>query len=42
MSPHAMQKLSNPNFKPVEFERFRDDADSNYFVLSKNNIKRLK
>jgi len=42
MSPHAMQKLSNPNFKPVEFERFRANADTNDFVLSDTNIKRLK
>ncbi|MCL2414869.1 MAG: KilA-N domain-containing protein [Bacteroidales bacterium] len=26
--------LNNPNFKPLEFERFRTDAGSNYFVLS--------
>ena len=28
------EKLSNPNFKPLEFERFRTEAGSNYFVLS--------
>ncbi len=28
------EKLSNPNFKPLEFERFRSEAGSNYFVLS--------
>jgi hypothetical protein len=28
------EKLSNPDFKPIEFERFRNDAGSNYFVLS--------
>jgi hypothetical protein len=28
------EKLSNPDFKPLEFERFRSDAGSNYFVLS--------
>ena len=28
------EKLSNPTFKPLEFERFRTDAGSNYFVLS--------
>ena len=28
------EKLSNPDFKPLEFERFRNDAGSNYFVLS--------
>ena len=26
--------LNNPNFKPLEFERFRAEAGSNYFVLS--------
>ena len=28
------EKLSNPNFKPLEFERFRSESGSNYFVLS--------
>jgi len=28
------EKLSNPNFKPIEFDRFRSEAGSNYFVLS--------
>ena len=28
------EKLSNPDFKPLEFERFRIEAGSNYFVLS--------
>lgn len=28
------EKLSNPGFKPLEFERFRIEAGSNYFVLS--------
>lgn len=28
------EKLSNPGFKPLEFERFRTEAGSNYFVLS--------
>ena len=28
------EKLNNPNFKPVEFERFRNEAGNNYFVLS--------
>jgi hypothetical protein len=28
------KKLSNPNFKPLEFERFRREAGSNYFVQS--------
>lgn len=28
------EKLSNPGFKPLEFERFRMEAGSNYFVLS--------
>ena len=28
------EKLSNPDFKPIEFERFRSEAGNNYFVLS--------
>ena len=28
------ERLHNPNFKPIEFERFRNEAGSNYFVLS--------
>ncbi|MCD4655247.1 KilA-N domain-containing protein [bacterium] len=28
------EKLSNPDFKPIEFERFRSESGSNYFVLS--------
>jgi hypothetical protein len=28
------EKLSNPDFKPIEFERFRSEAGVNYFVLS--------
>jgi hypothetical protein len=28
------EKLSNPDFKPLEFERFKTEAGSNYFVLS--------
>ena len=28
------EKLNNPAFKPLEFERFRNEAGSNYFVLS--------
>jgi hypothetical protein len=28
------EKLSNEDFKPLEFERFRSEAGSNYFVLS--------
>lgn len=28
------EKLNNSNFKPIEFERFRNEAGSNYFVLS--------
>ena len=28
------EKLNNPTFKPLEFERFRNEAGSNYFVLS--------
>jgi hypothetical protein len=28
------EQLSNPDFKPLEFERFKSEAGSNYFVLS--------
>jgi KilA-N domain len=28
------EKLNNPSFKPIEFERFRNEAGFNYFVLS--------
>lgn len=28
------EKLSNPDFKPIEFERFKSEAGTNYFVLS--------
>lgn len=28
------EKLNNPNFNPIEFERFRNEAGNNYFVLS--------
>ena len=28
------EKLNNQDFKPLEFERFRNEAGSNYFVLS--------
>ena len=28
------EKLCNPDFKPLEFERFKNEAGSNYFVLS--------
>ena len=28
------EQLSNPTFKPIDFERFRSEAGSNYFVLS--------
>jgi len=28
------EKLCNPNFKPLEFERFKNESGSNYFVLS--------
>jgi len=28
------EKLNNSNFKPIEFERFRNEAGNNYFVLS--------
>jgi len=28
------EMLCNPDFKPTEFERFKKEAGSNYFVLS--------
>jgi hypothetical protein len=28
------EKLCNPDFKPLEFERFKNEAGSNYFALS--------
>ncbi len=28
------EKLNNPDFKPIEFDRFRNESGSNYFVLS--------
>ncbi len=28
------EKLNNPDFKPIEFDRFKSEAGSNYFVLS--------
>lgn len=28
------EKINNPDFKPIDFERFRNEAGSNYFVLS--------
>jgi hypothetical protein len=28
------EKLNNLNFKPIEFDRFKNDAGNNYFVLS--------
>ena len=28
------EKLCNPDFKPLEFERFKNEAGTNYFVLS--------
>ena len=28
------ETLNNPSFKPIEFERFRNEAGNNYFVLS--------
>jgi hypothetical protein len=28
------EQLNNPNFKPIEFDRFKIEAGSNYFVLS--------
>ncbi len=32
------EKLCNPVFKPLEFERFRNEAGSNYFVLSPHRV----
>lgn len=26
------EKINNPGFKPIEFERFRNEAGDNYFV----------
>lgn len=31
-------KLSNPDFKPLEFERFRNEAGSNSFLKRLNQI----
>src|SRR5690606_32286721 len=28
------EKLNNPDFKPIEFDRFKNEAGSNYFTLS--------
>lgn len=28
------EKINNPDFKPLEFDRFRNEAGNNYFVLS--------
>jgi hypothetical protein len=28
------EELCNPGFKPLEFERFKNEAGSNYFVIS--------
>jgi hypothetical protein len=28
------EKLCNPNFKPTEFDRFKNEAGSNHFALS--------
>jgi len=28
------EQLSNPDFKPIEFDRFKNEAGSNYFTLS--------
>ena len=28
------EKLINPGFKPLEFDRFKSEAGNNYFVLS--------
>jgi hypothetical protein len=30
----VLERIHNPGFKPLEFERFRNEAGSNYFVLS--------
>ncbi|MCJ7625820.1 MAG: hypothetical protein MUO76_20195 [Anaerolineaceae bacterium] len=27
------EKLSNPDFKPIEFERFKSETGDNYFVM---------
>jgi hypothetical protein len=32
--PRPVGKVEQPDFKPIEFERFRSEAGSNYFVLS--------
>ena len=41
------EKLNNPSFKPIEFERFRNEAGNIYFVLSPqrlndSKVKKLK
>jgi hypothetical protein len=36
------EKLSNPDFKPIEFEGFRSEAGINYFVLSLKRWKERK
>jgi hypothetical protein len=28
------KQLNNPNFKPIEFDRFKTEAESNYFTMS--------
>jgi len=28
------EKFNNPDFKPIEFDRFKNEAGNNYFVLS--------
>ena len=28
------ETINNPDFKPIEFERFKNEAGNNYFVLS--------
>ena len=33
MTLGLQEKLSNPDYKPLEFERFRNESGSNYFVL---------
>ncbi len=32
------EKLNNPTFKLVEFDQFRNEAGSNYFVLSPKKL----
>jgi len=34
--------LNNPDFKPLECERFKNEAGSNYFVLSASDGEGLR